>query len=377
MENQDQNKDTAPGRPENSLSGEPSPGNRQQGRGRPLAPMPSTVVVRSSVVPMILMVMLCIFLGVCLIGSVIFNIYSAAAYAQYFPTDTETLESFHSGDKFAARKIAVIKVSGVMLQGDGFTKRQIDRVRKDRNVEAIVLRIDSPGGAVTAADYLYHHLKELREEKDVPVVVSMGSMAASGGYYVAMAASDEERVIFCEPTGITGSIGVIIPRYDISALLKEYNVKSDSIVSHEHKEMGSWTKEMTTEERMRLQSQVDLLFNRFKDIVREGRPQFAKDEDALNQVATGEVFTGLQAKELMLVDDVGFIEDAIERAAELADLDPDEYRVVEYNRPATLADALAGSVDAPQNPLNAQRIFEMTTPRAYYLYSGLPGFVPQ
>lgn len=375
MENYDPNKDASANQAANTPGTSDSPTESPSHRGRQLPQLPTTVVVRSSVVPMILMVILCAFLGVCLIGSIIFNIYTAAAYAQYFPTDTETLESFHSGERTATKKIAIISVSGVMLQSNGFAKRQIDRVRKDENVEAIVLRINSPGGAVTAADYLYHHLGELRDEKDVPIVVSMGSVAASGGYYVAMAASDDERVIFCEPTGITGSIGVIIPRYDISELLKEYNVKSDSIVSHPLKELGSWTNEMTPEERMRLQSQVDLLFNRFKDIIREGRPQFANDEDALTQVATGEVFTGLQAKELMLVDDVGFIEDAIERAAELAKLDSDEYRVVQYNRPATLADALTGSIESQQNP--AQQVFEMTTPRAYYLYSGLPGFVPQ
>ena len=373
MENYDPANDVA-AQGNQSPASEASADSRRPESGRQA---PSTIVVRSSVVPMVLMVILCGFLGAALIGSLIFNLYAAAAYAEYFPTETETLESYHSGEKSAKKKIAIIKVSGVMLEGDGFTKRQIDRVRKDKNVEAIVLRIDSPGGAVTAADYMYHHLKKLRDEKDVPVVVSMGSVAASGGYYVAMAASDEERVLFCEPTGITGSIGVIIPRYDISALLNEYNIKSDSIVSHEHKEMGSWTKELTTEERRRLQSQVDLLFNRFKDIIRQGRPQFAKDEDALNQVATGEVFTGLRAKELMLVDDVGFIEDAIERAAELADLDSGGYRVVQYNRPATLADALSGAVEAPEHPLGSRQIFEMTTPRAYYLYSGLPGLVPE
>ena len=355
-------------------TGEGNARNQNRNRSGQQAPV---VVVRSSITPMILMLLLCIFLGVCLLASVVFNIVSAASYAQYFQTDTDIFEQYHSGSKTATKKIAVISVSGVMLESDGFAKQQIDRVRKDKSVEAIVLRIDSPGGAVTAADYLYHHLTELRDEKNVPVVVSMGSMAASGGYYVAMAASDEERVIFCEPTGITGSIGVIIPRYDVSELLSEYHVKSDSIVSHPLKELGSWTNEMTPEERMRLQSQVDLLFNRFKDIIREGRPQFAKDDDALNQVATGEVFTGLQAKDLMLVDDVGFIEDAIERAAELAKLESDEYRVVEFNRPATLAESLVGSVEAPEHPLSSERIFERTTPRAYYIYSGLPGFVPQ
>ena len=337
---------------------------------------PSMVVVRSSVVPMVLMLMLCIFLGIALIVSVIFNIYSAAAYAEYFQTDPNIQEAFHSGTQFADKKIAIISLTGMIMQGDGFTKRQIDRVRDDDRVEAVVLRVDSPGGSVSGTDYIYHHLKRLRDEKKVPIVVSMGSMAASGGYYASMACSNEERVIFCEPTGITGSIGVIIPRYDLSEMLEKIHVEDESIVSHPYKEMMSMTKEMTPEERRRVQQLVDEMFNRFKDIVREGRPQFANDEEALNQVATGEVFTGQQAKDLMLVDDVGFIEDAIERAAELAKLNSDDYSVVEFKRPATLADALTGGV-AQSHPLGSEQIFEMTTPRAYYLYSGLPGFVPQ
>lgn len=332
------------------------------------------VVRRSSKVPIILLGMLCAMLAVALFFSLCMNLFSSARFLQ---SDTNLVETQHSGDAYASDKIAIISVSGVMIQGNGFTKRQIDRVREDEDVKAVVLRIDSPGGAVTAADYLFHHLKLLRDEREIPIVVSMGSMAASGGYYVAMAASHDERVIFCEPTGITGSIGVIIPRYDISGLLDEYGVKSDSIASHPRKELGSWTKPMTAEERTLLKDQVDLLFNRFKDIVREGRPYFAKHKDALDKVATGEVFTGNQAKELKLIDEVGFIEDAIERAAELGNLSEDNYRVVEYKRPATLADALTGSVEAPQNPLNAEQILDMSTPRAYYLYSWLPGFVPQ
>jgi len=350
------------------------PASRSEARERAPA---QTVVVRSSALPVILLLVLCGALGVGLLLSLAFNIYSAAAYAQYFQTDAKVMETHHSGERFANNKIAIVSIEGVMLDSEGFAKKQIDRVRDDENVKAIVLRINSPGGAVSVADYLYHYLQQVRDERNIPVVVSMGSVAASGGYYVAMTASDEERVIFCEPTGITGSIGVIIPRYDISGLLKEWNIESDSIVSHEFKELGSWTEELTPEERRRLQSQVDLLFNRFKDIVKQGRPELDADPNALDQVATGEVFTGLKAKELMLVDETGFIEDAIERAAELAKLKQENYRVVQYKSPPTLADALTGSVEAPRHPLDTKQLLDMTTPRAYYLYSSLPGLVAE
>src|SRR5688500_19769660 len=108
------------------------------------------------------------------------------------------------------------------MEGDGFVKRQIDRIREDENVKAIVVRVDSPGGTVTGSDYIYHHLKKLRKEKNVPIVVSMGGMAASGGYYVSMAVGDEKDTIFAEPTCETGSIGVILPHYDLSGLMARY-----------------------------------------------------------------------------------------------------------------------------------------------------------
>ncbi len=345
------------------------------------ASAPPTVVVRTSVVPLVLMVVVAIALAVGLLVSLGFNIYSASAYAQYFQTDAKVREAYHSGSKTAADKIAIVELSGVMLNGNGFTKKQIDHVRDDDSVKAVVLRVNTPGGAVSAADYLFHHLKKLRDERKIPVVVSMGSIAASGGYYVSMAAGDPnasaadepKKLIFAEPTCITGSIGVIIPRYDLHDLLeKKLDITSDNIVSHQFKELGSWTKELTPPERAKLQQQVDLMFARFKEKVVEGRPMFAKDEDALNQVATGEVFTGEQAKDLMLVDDVGFIEDAIASAADLANLGNDNYRVVEYKSPPTLADALIGQVESPARPINTQAILEMATPRAYYLYSWLP-----
>jgi protease-4 len=343
------------------------------GTAQPQAPQPPAPTVMILKTPGAFVAkLLAVVLGIALLVSLIANMVSFAAFSEYFQTDTNITEKFHSGEKYASDKIAIIKVSGVMMEGEGFTKRQIDRVRDDDNVKAIVLRVDSPGGAVTAADYMYHHLVELKKEKQIPLVVSMGSMAASGGYYVAMAVGDEEKAIYAEPTTITGSIGVIIPRYDVSKLLSKYDVESDSIVSHPHKELGSWMKEMSPEERKKLQDQVNLLFARFKDIIKQGRPMFQKDEDALNQVATGEVFTGEQAKDLMLVDEVGFIEDAIKRAADLADLGKDDYRVVEYQSPATLADALGVSIQTPQHPLDTRALLELATPRAYYLYSWLP-----
>jgi protease-4 len=297
-------------------------------------------------------------------------------FADYFDTTGGISEKYVQGAKLGDDKVAIISIEGVIIEGDGFVKRQIDRVRKDESVKAVVVRVDSPGGTVTGSDYILHHLKELKKERDFPIVVSMGGMAASGGYYVSMAVGDEKDVIFAEPTCETGSIGVILPHYDLSGLLEWAKVKDDSIMSHERKQMLSPTREMKPEHREIVQAHINSMFERFKSIIKEGRPVFQKDGDALEQLATGEIFTADQALKHGLIDKIGFLEAAIDRAIELAKLDKKETRVIRYNRPSTLLDGLglptaqqtASSLDLPQ-------LLDLTAPRAWYLSTSLPAAV--
>ncbi len=292
-------------------------------------------------------------------------------HSRYHDLTWASPERFHSGNARATDKIAIIRVSGVIMSGDGFVKRQIDWVRKDENVKAVVLRVDSPGGTVTGSDYIYHHLKKLKEERDIPLVVSMGSVAASGGYYVSMAVGDQDNSIFAEPTTSTGSIGVIIPHYDLSGFLAEHSIKDDSIASHPRKQMLTMTRPIPEEHREILQRYVDESFDRFKMIVQEGRPAFQHDEDLLEQLATGEIFSATQAKKHGLVDSIGFIEDAIARAAELAEVPAEEMRVVRFTAPAVgLLDLPFMSQSAEQRSLDV--LLELSTPRAYYLNTTLP-----
>ena len=294
-------------------------------------------------------------------------------------SDSLVFEEHHSLNELGADKVAIIAVEGLIMGGDGFVKQQIDRVREDTSVKAIVLRVDSPGGTVTGSDYIYHHLKKLRDERKLPMVVSMGGMAASGGYYVSMAVGDAKDAIFAEPTTWTGSIGVVIPHYNVAGLMEEWEVEEDSIKSHPLKQMGSPTKKLTEEERKIFQELVDDSFARFKDIVKNGRPDFKEHPEKLDAIATGQVFTTNQALANGLVDKEGFIEEAIDRAIALAKLNKENVRVVEYGRPPTLADLLL-SVESPlrrdsqsQSPsLDLSALLELTTPRAYYLSTWLP-----
>ncbi len=303
------------------------------------------------------------------------------SYQSYFSPPGGPQEKFHSLEAEAQEKIAVVEIVGAIMEGNGFVKKQLDRIREDDDVVAVVLRIDSPGGTVTGSDYLYHHVRMLCEERELPLVVSMGSICASGGYYIAMAVGDNEESIFAEPTTWTGSIGVVIPHYDFSGLLANYNIKDDSIASHKYKLMGSPTRILNQEERLEehnlFQELVDKSFARFKEIVRSGRPKLREDDQALDKIATGQIFTANQALEYGLVDKIGFIEDAINRAAELANRDLAELRCIRYEEPPASLSTLLSSKANPPSLLNTdlQGFLDLTAPRAFYLYTWLPSIL--
>ncbi len=308
------------------------------------------------------------FVLVMLFFPLLILVFAAFGFSGFQPQPGVT-ESFHSLNEQGTEKVALIRVEGTILDGEGFVKKQIDRVRADDSVKAVVLRIDSPGGTVSASDYIYHHLGVLIKEREIPLVVSMGGLAASGGYYVAMAVGDEEEAVFAEPTTWTGSIGVIIPHYDISGLLERWSIEENSIASHRLKGMGNPARPMTEEEREIFRALVEDSFSRFKEIILAGRPQMSREE--LQEVATGQVFTAEQAKANGLVDRIGFVEDAIDRAIELASLDSSQVKAVEYKPPQSLVDLMWGMQSrAPTGDLKA--LVDLASPRAYYLFTWLP-----
>lgn len=278
----------------------------------------------------------------------------------------------HSGERGAPYRVAVISIEGTILTGEGFFKNQIERARDDEDIRAIVLRVDSPGGTITGSDYIYHHLRELSEERDLPIVVSMGSLAASGGYYVSMACGDRPDVIFAEPTTWTGSIGVVIPHYNVGQLMESWGIEDDSIASGPLKTMGSLTRPMTDREREIFEQLVEQSFERFKTVIKSGRPQFEKNPAALDEVATGRIFSAETALEHGLVDRLGFIEEAIDRAIELSGLSQDEVEVVQYKPQPSLGDVLLGSSSAASHQMDLVELLNPLHPQAYYLWTHLP-----
>jgi protease-4 len=311
-------------------------------------------------------------LGIVAVIAVFTLLTAYSEYQSYYTPKNKPKEKYHSLDKYAAKKLAIIDISGpIMEDEDGFVKRQIDMVREDSDVVAVVARIDSPGGTVTGSDFIYHHLRQLVEERKVPLVVSMGGVCASGGYYVAMAVGDQPDAIFAEPTTWTGSIGVIIPHFDLSETLTALRIEDDSIASGPLKQMGSPTRPMSEEERKLLQQLVDDSFQGFKEVVLSGRPKFKDNVAAFESAATGQIFTAKQALDRGLVDKIGFLEAAITRAIELAKLEAKQVRCVKYEESPSLFGEMIGA-EAPlssRGAFDVSTVVDMLTPRAYYLWT--------
>jgi protease-4 len=192
-----------------------------------------------------------------------------------------------------------------------------------------------------------------------------------------MANRGADDVVFAEPATLTGSIGVIIPHFDLSQLVKRFDVKDDSIASGPLKEMLSPTKdrspELAARERRILEGLVGDMFERFKEIVKAGRPKL--DAAAIDAVATGQIFTARQALEAGLVDRIGFLEDAVARAVELAGLESATARVVSYAKPRGLLDEVLGGDATPGARVSLEAVAELTTPRGWYLCSWWPALV--
>ncbi len=323
--------------------------------------------------------LLLVLLALVFLGSLALNVL-LAGYVGSMLSDSEARvqEKFVSHQRYGHQKVAILSVEGTILEGDGFFRRQIEhamREAEDGTLKAIVVRVNSPGGTVSGSDYIYHHLRELREKTSVPIVVSMGALAASGGYYVSMAVGDTPKTIYAEPTTWTGSIGVLIPHYDLSELLKKVGVQDDTMLSRPLKGMGSLTRPIGEEERKIFQGLINDTFDRFKDVIKEGRPKFKQDPDALDKIATGQVYTAEQAKNLGLVDEIGFLEAAVDRAIELAKLDKNDVRVVRYKPEPTLASVLFGMRAGRGESLDLAAALDLTAPRAYYLWTSLPPLV--
>ncbi len=225
-------------------------------------------------------------------------------------------------------KVALVRVEGVILDSKK-TVEQLKRYKEDKSVKAIVIRVDSPGGGVVPSQEIYEEVKKIREKGEKKVVVSMGAMAASGGYYISCPADK----IVANPGSITGSIGVIMELANIEGLLEKIGVKSVVVKSGKHKDIGSILRAMSAEEKEMLQRVLDDVHNQFIEAVAKGR---GIKEDVVKGIADGRIFTGKQAKELGLIDEIGNLEDTIKIAARISGIKGEPQVVTEERKPSFL-----------------------------------------
>lgn len=221
----------------------------------------------------------------------------------------------HFGDQYAFEfggdRVGIVKIEGTIVESEPIIDKII-KFRKSTRVKAIVLRINSPGGMVAPSQEIYQEIKKACKEKKV--IVSMGSIAASGGYYIACTADK----IVANPGTLVGSIGVILQIENIEGLLKKIGLRRKVVKSGKYKDIGSITRSMTEEEEAILQVFSDDIYNQFVDAVAEGRGM--KREEVL-KIADGRIFTGAQAIGLGLVDRLGNLQDAISIAGEMVGIE--------------------------------------------------------
>ena len=298
--------------------------------------------------------------------SIMANFGMFAAYRQYFSLNESPHERFHSGSETASEKVVVLKMEATIMPP--YTERlihQIEHAAKDDSVKGVLLVIDSPGGLVTDSHQIYHRLQKLNQVK--PINVQMKRMAASGGYYIAMGAGPKAK-IFAEPTTWTGSIGVILPRYDFSKLADTYGVVSDPLKTGPFKDALNPFRPMTDDERKLWSGIIDQSFQKFITVIDDNRDEL--DREAVKTLATGQIYTADDAKQNKLIDEIGFEEDSLESLRERVNLK--NPRVVTYETPPSLVDMITGNSKAKLSADPWKSFLESTVPRAMYYCSWLP-----
>ena len=253
-------------------------------------------------------------------------------------------------------KILLLDLTGVISEeqqrGHGFFDRpsmvdefreELKKAESDSRIGALIIRINSPGGTVTASDILHHEILRYKKRTGKPVVACLMDVAASGGYYVAMAADE----VIAHPTTITGSIGVIAVKFNVQELFNKIGLGQETIKSGEMKDILSPFRPSTPEEKKILQEIIDQLYGRFVDLVAAGRKDL--DRAAVSKLADGRIYTAQQALDHKLVDRIGYLDEAIEGVK--SKLKVSEASVVVYTRPGTYKGTVYSGLTGAGSPV--------------------------
>lgn len=287
-------------------------------------------------------------------------------------TSTVVIEDGNPGSR-----IALVDVDGVIMnQGaspfemPGYNHEKIlanlEGIKTDETIKAIVLRVNSPGGGVYESAELADKIIEVKKERDIPVYTVMENMAASGGYYIA---ANSEK-IYAQAETITGSIGVIMQGFNVSQLLDKLGIEDTTIKSGDFKDLGSMTRENSSEELAIMQSLVDNMYERFIDTVEVGR-KLSRDE--IYKLADGRIYDGSQAVENGLVDELGYFDDALIDLRKSYSLEDSQLIIFEESGLDWLSNPfinIQGLLQKERSPLPDININE-DTPQLMYIYKGV------
>jgi len=353
----------------------------QQGHPRPQRPLPppQPPVIRVVAKPGGLAQFFTMIFGLLLLGGIfIFGLVLGVFFSFAAQTAEDAVYPTVYRQGTSADRIAIIPVEGVI---DDFTSWSVREAvsyvisnQRSENIRAVVLRVDSPGGGVTASDQIWHEVEQLKNA-GIPVVASFGGMAASGGYYVACGTDH----IVAEETTTTGSIGVIAQIFTMQELMNKVGVEPITLVAS-----GSPEKDVandifhawTDEDREKVRTMLDAAYDTFRDRVKAGRLNTIGGESALDEVADGSIFTSAAAKDLGLVDSIGYLDDAIAQAEKMGGAIVGRSEVIRIEPPL----ALFGGLWAQERPagrrfsddaLNADHlrslVNDLAAPRVMYL----------
>ena len=256
-------------------------------------------------------------------------VFNISLFPELKPLQEKVLEG--SGEN----KILIVDISGVISEesGDGMVeepsivarvKEELLIAQQDKQIKAVVLRINSPGGTVTASDLIYHEILQFKEKTGIKVIAAISGMGASGAYYIAMAA---DKVI-AHPTAITGSIGVIMLHMDLHGLLEKFGVGADAIKSGARKDMGSPFRKMMPEDRDLFQKMILEMQGQFLEIVAKGRKEITPKQ--LELISDGRILSAKQAKEFKLIDHIGHMDYTLDIAKQEAGIK--EAKIIAYRR---------------------------------------------
>jgi protease-4 len=298
------------------------------------------------------------------------------------PTDRQLRETVIQKDAglFVSDKIAIIDVDGLlanrrkggwMRSGENPVSlfiEKLDKAAADRSVKAVVLRLNSPGGTVAASDIMYHHLMEFRRQTGKPVIACVLGTGCSGAYYIACGCDG----IIAQPSSVVGNIGVIFQTFSVAGTLEKIGVKTVTIKSGEFKDMASPLHDLSDEEHEVLQGIIEHLSGQFFEVVRKGRKEI--DENEMAELADGRVFTAQQAMQQGLIDKIGYMDDGIKWAKEIAGVK--KTQVVIYHRPSNYKPNAYGLAKAAADGIGPLVNLELpdwlNSPGAQFLYLWQP-----